>query len=154
MKKSARGLTLIELMVAVSIIAILSLIGLVAYTDTQKNARNAKRRADITAIANAMEANYGKAVAAQYNGIADTMFSSGVIPTDPANTNTTPESACPGVCKYCVRQGAAAQVGAVCTTTTAAVSTTNGPTGGASNPYWIVCANLEGGGFYCRGNTQ
>ncbi len=53
MKKG--GFTLIELMVVVSIIAILSTIGLVGYQVVTKNARDAKRQSDLKAIQSALE---------------------------------------------------------------------------------------------------
>lgn len=49
------GFTLVELLVAVSIIAIVGAIGLVAYGTTQKTARMAKRVEDLKAIATALE---------------------------------------------------------------------------------------------------
>ena len=50
-----RGFTLVELLVVVSIIAILSVIGLVIFTNVQKNARDAKRKGDLQAIHTALE---------------------------------------------------------------------------------------------------
>ncbi len=153
-KKS--GFTLIELLIVITIIAVLSLIGLTVYGAVQKGARDARRRADISAIADAMETHYGKTTVDQYDTLATTMFSSGSIPLDPINTNNTPESICPGVCKYCVRQGLTAQTGAACATTTDPTATPYTPviSGGSNDPYWVVCANLEGGGSYCRANSQ
>lgn len=54
MSKS-RGFTLIELLVVISIIAILSVIGLVAYGNFLKNSRDAKRQADLKFIQSALE---------------------------------------------------------------------------------------------------
>lgn len=155
MSAQNKAFTLVELLVVISIIAILSIIGLAIYTNIQKNARDAKRQADIGTIANAMEANYGKTTPGQYDALAATMFSAGTIPQDPINTNAvTTDSACPTVCKYCFRQGTAVQTAAACANATAVISTSAGPTGGSANPYWSVCANLEGSGFICRNNTQ
>ena len=56
MKK--RGFTLIELLVAVSILAILSAVGLSTFIGAQKKARDARRKADLKAIQNAMEQYY------------------------------------------------------------------------------------------------
>lgn len=56
--KPKRGFTLIELMIAVSIIAILSAVGLVTYNSARMIARDAKRKADLKAIAQALELFY------------------------------------------------------------------------------------------------
>ncbi len=50
-----KGFTLIELMVAISIVAILSAIGLTLFTSVQKSARSAKRMEDLHAISLALE---------------------------------------------------------------------------------------------------
>lgn len=156
MKKS--GFTLVELLVVISIIAILSVIGLTIFGDVQKKNRDARRKADINSIADAMEANYGKTTAGQYDPLAVAWFSSGEIPTDPTNTNVATDGQCPGVCKYCVTQGTTVQTRAACTmaSVTAATAGVGVPAGGTLTPYWMVCANLEGtaGKYYCRGNLQ
>ncbi len=56
--KSARGFTLIELLVVIAIIAILSVIGFTVFTNVQKSARDAKRKADFDAIYKALEIYY------------------------------------------------------------------------------------------------
>lgn len=54
-KSTALGFTLVELLVVISIIAILSVIGITIFSSAQKSAQNAKRRADVKAIINALE---------------------------------------------------------------------------------------------------
>lgn len=56
--KKARGFTLIELMVAISIVGIMSTIGIVIYSSAQITARDAKRKQDLTAIQTALELYY------------------------------------------------------------------------------------------------
>jgi prepilin-type N-terminal cleavage/methylation domain-containing protein len=59
LKMSFRGFTLIELMVAISIIAVLAAVGFTSYSQSQKLARDSKRKQDIQSIANALELFYG-----------------------------------------------------------------------------------------------
>lgn len=56
--KKLRGFTLIELMIAISIIAIISAVGLVTYNQSQKLGRDAKRKQDLRSIATALELYY------------------------------------------------------------------------------------------------
>lgn len=53
--RSGAGFTLIELMVAISIIAILSIVGIVVYSSVLKNSRDAKRISDLKFIQSALE---------------------------------------------------------------------------------------------------
>lgn len=85
-ERSRSGFTLVELLVVVSIIAILSVIGLVIFTSTQKVARDARRRADIESISKALEVNYNTS-AAIYPAIAASWFNNGAIPKDPTDTD-------------------------------------------------------------------
>lgn len=53
--RKIRGFTLVELMVAISILALLSTVALVAYSGVRKSARDAKRREEIKMIVAALE---------------------------------------------------------------------------------------------------
>ncbi len=53
--KAAQGFTLIELMVAISIVAILATMGFSTYTKAQSSARDSKRVSDLQEIAKALE---------------------------------------------------------------------------------------------------
>lgn len=64
-----RGFTMIELLVVVTIIAILTAIGIVSFTSTNQRARDAKRIADLNQVRTALE---------QYK--TDTSVSSGYYP--------------------------------------------------------------------------
>lgn len=87
---SSKGFTLIELMVVVTIIAFLSVIGVVAYGRIQSQARDGRRRADIDAIATAMEANRDP-VAGSYKAWTDTsIYANGAVPFDPTQTSASP----------------------------------------------------------------
>lgn len=59
-QKSKRGFTLIELMVAVSIVAILAAIGLASYSKSQIVARDSRRKQDLRSIQIALELFYQK----------------------------------------------------------------------------------------------
>jgi len=54
------GFTLIELLVAISIIAVLSTIGLFAFSSVQKSARDSVRKGDLRTLATALEIYYQK----------------------------------------------------------------------------------------------
>lgn len=55
MPKRKNGFTLVELLITVSIIAILSAIALVSYSSFIKNARDTKRKSDLKVIQSALE---------------------------------------------------------------------------------------------------
>lgn len=57
-KNCFKGFTLIELMVAISIIAVIAAVGFTSYTQAQKLSRDSKRKQDLQAIANALELFY------------------------------------------------------------------------------------------------
>ena len=78
------GFTLVELMVVITIIAILATIGVTIYSGAQKAARDAIRRSDILSIAKALEANYVPGASSPYQALAGTMFVGGVIPAAPS----------------------------------------------------------------------
>lgn len=83
--RSIRGFTLIELLVSISIIAVLAVIGTTIFSNVKNEAKNSARKADVVAIAKAMEANYDP-VSGTYitSKILDgTAFASGSIPIPP-----------------------------------------------------------------------
>ncbi len=58
MKNKKSGFTLFELLVSISIIAILTVIAMVSYSSAQKKARDAKRIQDVDAVGKALESYY------------------------------------------------------------------------------------------------
>ncbi|MDO8570478.1 MAG: type II secretion system protein [Candidatus Daviesbacteria bacterium] len=57
MKRLSAGFTLVELMVVISIIAILASVSIVLFTSSQASARDAKRRIELSALAKSIEAS-------------------------------------------------------------------------------------------------
>lgn len=155
--KKRSGFTLIELLVVVAIIAILSVIGITLFSGVQKNARDARRKIDIDAIANALEANKSPGSSKYTTSLAGTQFVNGTIPADSAN----------GSFKYCAANGMASVTDwtNLCPEPTTGViwfpaSTTwpvvNFTVGAVS---WTVCARLESSTtsdlkVYCKSSTQ
>ncbi|MBI2020050.1 prepilin-type N-terminal cleavage/methylation domain-containing protein [Candidatus Daviesbacteria bacterium] len=151
-----KGFTLVELLVVITIIAILATIGLTIYTSAQKQARDAKRRSDIDAIAQTMEINYSRSTF-QYTQLADTMFPSGKIPRDPLadpNNNYVGPRSCLGnnECYYCSRTSD--QTYGNCTGSDDRIPTQT-PFSGSPGKF-VICANLETGNqtYYCRSNQR
>lgn len=105
------GFTLIELMVAISIVAILSAIGLTLFINIQKSARDAKRIGDLVALQNAVRqyalANHAFPPDSCSNNSGDwnSAFKTAMAPymanlsVDPINATGTRCSG--GQCVYC-----------------------------------------------------
>ncbi len=57
-KSSVKGFTLVELLITISIISILSAVGLVVFTSVMKQGRDTKRQSDLRSIQSALEQYY------------------------------------------------------------------------------------------------
>jgi prepilin-type N-terminal cleavage/methylation domain-containing protein len=131
--QNQKGFTLIELMVAMTIIAILAVIGLVIFSQVQQTARDTARKGDIDAIATALETRYNTtpgqycedAEAGDYCPIEASWFAGGEIPTDPQSGNPYSD-------------------------------TIPYATDANAEPFdgFTICATLEADGTYCRSNQQ
>lgn len=77
------GFTLIELLVVIAIMAILAIIGIAILSGTQSKARDSKRKEDIAAISQALEANYQPGTGYSTT-ISTTWFSDQVVPKNPS----------------------------------------------------------------------
>ncbi len=132
-----KGFTLLELLVVISIIAILISVGMTSFATAQKKGRDAKRKGDIKSVQNALE-QYYSVCGYQYPTPSGTFFSPiicttpgvsiAVLPTVPAD----PRAVTPYFC---------------------------GPTPGASNctaTNFTICTMLEGEtpATYCLSNNQ
>lgn len=94
-----KGFTLIEVLVAVTIISVLASIGVVAYTSVNKRARDAKRKGDVEQIRSALEMyradigyypNIGSGSWTNASGLSTPLVSTYLpaIPSDPKSTQT------------------------------------------------------------------
>ena len=77
-----KGFTLIELIVTVTIIAILTVVGVVSYSGTSKKARDNRRMADLEKIRVALEL-YRQGTGSTYPGDWDLLVDNGYIQTIP-----------------------------------------------------------------------
>lgn len=84
MKKNF-GFTLVEMMVAVSIISTIAAIGIGTYRGIKSGSTDAKKKSDIDVIAQTYEATYSFTTK-QYKVLVGSDFSSGNIPTSPDTT--------------------------------------------------------------------
>lgn len=99
----SRGFTLLELLVVISIIAILVGLSSVSYTTAQKKSRNSKRRGDMQAVSKAFE-QYNSLNQAYTNNCATMAIGSlpTGLPTDPKNVAPYVYSfSCPDTATYC-----------------------------------------------------
>lgn len=146
---------MIELMVAITIVAIMSVAGIIVYTQVQQNARDTKRREDINAIATALEGQKDPTTAT-YASITAANFPTRAIPRDPTGSTVF----------YCISASALGDntVPSVPTSWTARencpvnynlFNTGNEMNGRAA---WTICALLERGAnpgnIVCRSNSQ
>lgn len=85
---SKRGFTLVELLIAITLISLLSSMAIASYQASRRNARNANRRGDITALKTAFEQYYvvnDSAYPTDCNQIVTGGYIRGLFPTDPAS---------------------------------------------------------------------
>lgn len=127
-----KGFTLVELLIAISILAILSMIGIVGFTTVQKNSRDAKRKADIDAMAAAMEANY--VTGTGYQSVSPSWFAGNATPANPGPGGTTYITNSPSISAY---------------TFCALLENANGNSSNSS-----TFTSVSGGTYYCRKNAQ
>jgi prepilin-type N-terminal cleavage/methylation domain-containing protein len=137
--KKLRGFTLVELLVSITIIAILAALGTAVYTEASKSARNAKRKSDMEMVRQALvlrksqTGNYGN----------DGLFSQ--IVTNMANYYSGPAPADPLTSGHPQYSGNIANTG----TTFCACAAMEGGNGNSSN---AACNWTTGGPFYCVEN--
>ncbi len=154
---SAKGFTLVEILVAITIIAVLAAVGIVVFGGVQTKARDARRSQDLDAIANAIE---GKKQAGGifYSGLTSADFSSGSIPTDPKSSTQNycfwGKTSVPPVAPI-TKPTADSVTWSNCSGPSAdytAVVGANIPADATKVTSWTICAKQEGvtGGVECR----
>lgn len=82
------GFTLVELLVVISILAILSTVSLVVFTSTQQNARDTKRQSDLKLIQSALEQYHTDQNYYPPSVTMDNLLTSGGALTNPDATKT------------------------------------------------------------------
>lgn len=99
-----KGFTLLELLVVISIIAILIGLASVSYTTAQRKGRNSKRRGDMQSVSKAFEQYY--ALNQAYTNNCSTMATGSIpqgLPSDPKNAAPyTYSFSCPDTVSYCI----------------------------------------------------
>lgn len=149
-----KGFTLIELLVVIAIIAILAVIGFAVVSTSTIGAKDARRRSDINALADALEhKKFADPTnpSSTYLSITEADLSSGKIPDDPDTAFD-----------YCMWSTTTAAAAAD-TSTLAWAATAACPTVSATILYpafsktittgttaWRLCARLNDGTAYCR----
>lgn len=101
--QNSRGFTLMELLIVMSIIAIITAIGLVSYAPINKRSRDAKRKSDLEQVRSALEMyrsdnGYYPGSSASFDIMTTALNDSLVVPTpylpsipmDPKSTSTSP----------------------------------------------------------------
>jgi prepilin-type N-terminal cleavage/methylation domain-containing protein len=162
---TSKGFTLIELLVTIAIIAIISVVAVALFGNVQANARDAKRRSELEALANALEVNRNSTTG-YYSTLTKSQLAGGVWPGQVAGSGTAALD--PQTYPYCIvtsTTGTASGPSAVTGwATTPACATTGGGsmindslTAFSNVNAWVVCTRLESGGtasVYCKGNSQ
>ena len=151
-----KGFTLIELMVSLTVVSILSVIGVTVFGNAQANARDGKRKAEVETIAKAMELNYGKYKASSYSALCQIDNAVPTVGTDcskwfggsPGTLPTDPQSSPTRFYYWCSLS---------CPDNTSGIPLAAGDPP-ASQTIWWICADLErASGLptnYCIKNQQ
>lgn len=146
--RNCKGFTLVELLVVISIIAILAVVGFTVFSGVQKGARDAKRRADIEGISKALESHYNDTTspcsatsALPYCASVDaSFFSAGAVPTNPG----------PGGAAYSITIPAARTTYTAC----ARLENNNGNSSTAGDGTTFTSATGAAATYFCEKNQQ
>ncbi len=102
-----KGFTLLEMLVVIGIIGVIVSMGFVSYSTSQKKARDAKRKSDISSIQNGLE-QYYSVCGYKYptpNAVSNSVFTTISCPTPPVTIMPTvpvdPRTTTPYPCNSC-----------------------------------------------------
>ncbi len=149
---NSQGFTLIELMIAISIVAIMAVAGLLALQQAQKSGRDARRRQEIQAIATVIEAKKDPSSNTYSTVTAADFPSKGAIPTD----NTTQQYSMYASATIPDTSSLPADPNNTTWTTTnpSGYTSWNGANQNG-NAYWKLCAHMETGSKpFCISSSQ
>jgi prepilin-type N-terminal cleavage/methylation domain-containing protein len=165
-----KGFTLVELLVVISIIAIVSVVAVTQYNNLNADARDAKRKSELEAIATTLEVNK-TAGGGAYTTLQPDMFGGRVFPG-----SITSEAQDPQGFPYCISFDSSTTIPPVLPSDLSGVSGWDNTVGTTSCPTspagwnkitgmepangtfaWTVCTRVENKGnpeALCRTNTQ
>ncbi len=146
-----KGFTLIELLVVVAIISILMVIAISVYAGVQRKTRDARRQAEIDALAKSMEIRKNATTGVYiYTGVEYNQDYPSTKPTDPISiTSYCYVSPKPGSNPAAWASGCPVGYSAI---PSAAGSTIIASPGVTS---WMICANYEASiGVFCKGSLN
>jgi general secretion pathway protein G len=89
MKRNKRGFTLLELLVSMTIIAVLTAIGIVSYSSVNKRSRDVKRKSDLEQVRSALEMY--RADNGAYPNIGSGFLDAQGLDTDLVDSGYTPQ---------------------------------------------------------------
>lgn len=140
MNKKIRGFTLFELLVSISIIGILTALGVVSFSSAQVKARDARRMEDMTAIQKAAEQYYS--------------LSNGSYPTTTTGAWTFDSKTVLEVFPADPKGGASYTYSCTQTTSSYCCCATLEAKKGNSSSNACVFVNTNDGDYYCVKNQQ
>jgi prepilin-type N-terminal cleavage/methylation domain-containing protein len=131
-----KGFTLVELLVTISIIAILASLAIVSFTGAQKQARDTRRKSDLKQFQTALEvyANKNNSLYPSYTGITDTDTVCTELGIDPCPNDPKEVAGDP---HYNYRSIGGSGAGAAQSTDYVLWVGLEGD----SSEYWVVCSN-------------
>lgn len=164
-----KGFTLIELLVTIAIIAIISVVAVALFGNIQATARDGKRKAELEAIANALEVSktdsgYQRVMGTQFGGNKMPGQSNAATATDwqvavdpqniPYCISTNLNVADAPTTGWTAPTSLQSGTGAACPTVGGYAVVRHNTSPATDSPRYKLCTLLETGAVFCRTNTQ